>query len=453
MVYNSLRIKIIIRVVLISLSVFLILFGYQIMHYVLTPSVILLLVIFQISELIYTIEKYFRNYNTLLRSIKYHDFTSSLIISPKDKILKEQKAVVDEISQAFQDVRIEKENHYLYLNTLVEHLNTGIISFDGTEKINIINTAAKKTLGIEYIQNLASLKQINVHFYNTIKEIKPGERKTVQFTCKTDVCHLLLRCTSINMQSTDYKLISFQNIKQELDIKEQESWHKLIRILNHEVMNSMTPIVSLSRELNDTFFDESGNKVPIKKISNEDFEDIYLSAKTIEKRSLSLLNFVKTYRSFAALPKPDLRTIELSDIISGISKLLQSKIAKKGITFIQSKQTEPTTVLADRDLMEQVLINLMLNAIEAVQEKPEAKIWLEYGKENNYVFIRIKDNGKGIPAEYIDKVFVPFFTTKKKGSGIGLSLSKQILLAHKGNITVSSSAGKGTAITVKIPKE
>ena len=450
--YNSLRIKIVIRILLISLSVFLILFGFQVMHYVLTPSVIILLAVFQIIELIYTIEKYFNNYNSLLRSIKYQDFTSTSIISPKDKILKEQKAVINEIIKSFQDVRIEKENHYHYLITLVEHLNAGIICFDGPGKINIINTAAKKTLGIEHIKNLRSLKHVDAHFYETIKDIKPGERKTLQTVHNKEACQLLVRCTNFMLQAEVYKLVSFQNIKQELDIKEQESWYKLIRILNHEVMNSMTPIVSLSKELNDTFFDETGEKVPIQNISDENFEDIYLSTKTIEKRSLALLNFVKSYRSFTNLPKPNLKKIQIKGVLQGVIDLLDNKLSENNIKLIKKTYTQDMEILADKDMLEQVLINLIINAIEAVQKQTNPSISISYIRENSYNLIKIEDNGEGISAEYIDKIFVPFFTTKKKGSGIGLSLSKQIILAHNGNITVNSVLGSGTAITIKIPR-
>lgn len=452
MVYNSLRIKIIIRVLLISLSIFIIVLGYQVMHYILTPAVLIIIVLLQIIELIYMIEKYFNNYNSLLRSIKYQDFTSTSIISPKGKILKEQKTVINEIVKSFQDVRIEKENHYHYLITLVEHLNAGIICFDGSEKINIINTSAKKTLGIEHIKNLASLKHVDPHFYETIKNINPGERKTLQTECNNEACQLLIRCTDFVMQAEAYKLVSFQNIKQELDIKEQESWYKLIRILNHEVMNSMTPIVSLSKELNDTFFDESGGKVPIENISKDDFEDIYLSTKTIEKRSLALLNFVKSYRSFTNLPKPNLKKIQINDVLQGVINLLDSKLKENNIKLIKNTDTQYMLIFADKDMLEQVLINLFLNAIEAVQEKANPLISISFAKENTCNLIKIEDNGEGISTEYIDKIFVPFFTTKKKGSGIGLSLSKQIILAHNGNITVNSSLGKGTVILIKLPE-
>jgi len=449
--YNSLRFSIIIRVLIITVSLFIIIFGYTVLKYIVTPSVFIIIVLFQIIELIYVIEKYFNKYNFLLRSIKHKDFTSTSLILPKDKILKEQKEVIAEIIDSFQNVRIEKENHYNYLITLVEHLNTGIVCFNESEKINLINTSAKKILGIENIQSLSSLKHINTHLYENFKNIKSGEGKTLKTICNNEACHLLIRNTDFVMRKKFYKLVSLQNIKQELDIKEQESWYKLIRILNHEVMNSMTPIVSLSKELNDTFFSESGEKVPIQNISDSDFEDIYLSTKTIEKRSQSLLNFVKSYRSFTSLPKPDLKEVLLNDIIIGVIKLLESKIRESGIQLIQYQPNSKFTIIVDKDMLEQVLINLLLNAIEAVNTQNNPKIIIDYGTENNEIFINIKDNGEGISAEYIDKIFVPFFTTKKKGSGIGLSLSKQIMIAHKGNIIVNSTIGKGSTCIIKIP--
>ncbi len=451
MVYNSLRLKIVVRIILISLTIFLIIAGYFVMDYVLTPSVLIIVAVIQIMELIYTIEKYFNNYNKLLQSVKYKDFTSSILNTPEDKILKEQKAVITEIIDAFQDVRIEKENHYHYLTTLVEHLETGIISYSKNGAVNLINTAAKNLLGLKHIKNLSSLKNVDIKLYESIIHLKSGEQKTIQTICNKEVCQLLLRSTAFVMQNKSYKLVSFQNIKTELDLKEQESWHKLIRILNHEVMNSLTPVVTLSKELNDTFFDKNGNKIPISNLPDEDFEDIYLSTKTIEKRSRGLLNFIKSYRNFTKLPEPKLQKTLIKELIESTVNLLNSELNKANVQITINRSSKDIFTQIDKELMEQVLINLILNAKEALNDVSNPQIKIEYHTDNQFVNISIHDNGKGISKEHIDKIFVPFFTTKRKGSGIGLSLSKQIVLAHKGKIVLSSALGKGTVVKIKLP--
>jgi len=451
MVYKGLRIKIALRIVFISLTIFLIIAGYSVMHYILTPSVLIVVVFIQFAELIYTIEQYFNNYNKLLQSIKYKDFTTNILNTSNDKILKEQKAVITEIIEAFQDVRIEKESHYHYLSTLLEHLDTGIISFSENGDVHLTNTAAKKLLGIQHIKNLSSLKSIDHKLYDNIIKLKTGEQKIIQTVCSHEICQLLLRSTAFKMQNKAYKLVSFQNIKTELDLKEQESWHKLIRILNHEVMNSLTPVVTLSKELNDTLFDENGGKISINSLSDEDFEDIYLSTKTIEKRSRGLLNFIKSYRNFTKLPEPKLQKTSIKELISGTIALLNSDLEKAKIQITITQTSKNVFALIDKELMEQVLINLILNAKEALSKTENPQIKIIYGLDNQFAFMKIRDNGKGISKEHIDKIFVPFFTTKRKGSGIGLSLSKQIVLAHHGKITISSVLGKGTEITVKLP--
>jgi signal transduction histidine kinase len=235
-----------------------------------------------------------------------------------------------------------------------------------------------------------------------------------------------------------------------LEYQELESWQKLIRVLTHEIMNSVTPISSLSNAINDTFNETNGKKTELQKISDDDFEDIISSLKTIENRSKGLLKFVSSYKQLTKIPKPDIKEVNLTELVNHCHTLLKQKFKELNIHFTFNNSKEEFNCFADYDLIEQVMINLLLNAIDAVknQEKPQITVGIK--NELNKYKINIKDNGKGIEPEEIEKIFIPFYTTKKEGSGIGLSLSRQIMRLHKGNIQVNSEQGKGTEFVLEI---
>ena len=250
--------------------------------------------------------------------------------------------------------------------------------------------------------------------------------------------------TEFKIQENTIKLISLKNITSELNYQELESWQKLIRVLTHEIMNSVTPISSLSNAINETIQENNESRHELAQISDDDFEDIVSSLKTIETRSKGLLRFVSSYKQLTRIPTPDFKLVNLIELLNHCKTLLNQKIKKLNINFSLTAQADSIKSFVDYDLIEQVVINLLINAIDAVAANINPQIQICVKTTESKTKIIIKDNGKGIKAEDLDKIFIPFYTSKKQGSGIGLSLSRQIMRLHKGNIYVNSAPKKGS---------
>jgi len=449
MVYKYFRIKVAVRILITGIMMFFLVFSMYHDKWYLTSIAALVITIGLMIELIYFVEKYNRTLNKLLLSIKYKDFAKSFTSGKEDNISQEQKNAFNEIIEAFQNVRIEKESHYEYLQALIEHMTVGIICLKGHDKVYLVNTAAKNILNINLLNKIDTIKRVDIDLYQTFKEIKTSEKKIVKTTINNEMVQLLAWCTELKIKDTTFKIISFQNIKNELDQQELESWQKLIRILNHEIMNTVTPISSLSTEINMMLEDNAGNRKDLNEIAQDDMEDIYQGLKTIERRSKGLLKFVKTYKNIARLPKPNFVQLNIEDLFTTMTTLLEPELKKEKIKFTLANEPD-LWINADKEMMEQTLINLILNAKDAVKGRENPAIELNAFPTNNNINIEIIDNGHGIDKEHADNIFVPFFTTKKTGSGIGLSLAKQIIILHGGAINIKSGVSEGTVVGLRL---
>jgi signal transduction histidine kinase len=251
------------------------------------------------------------------------------------------------------------------------------------------------------------------------------------------------------MRGEDYTLVAFQDIHAELEEKEIESWQKLIRVLTHEIMNSITPISSLASTVNTMLIDDNGEKPLIRELDESDVESIKQALDTVQNRSQGLLNFVDIYRNLTRIPKPNFRYFPISECFDRVEQLLKPKIESHNIVCSRKVFPQDLMLTADPDLLDQVIINLVLNSIDAVKNAVNSKISLvAYSNQNNKITIEVQDNGTGIKQDIIDKIFFPFFTSKENGSGIGLSLSRQIMHLHKGSIWVKSKPGEGSVFTL-----
>ena len=395
-----------------------------------------LLVVGLIMELIRFHERSKRVLREFLHSINQEDFSSLSTIDENDKELQDAYQL---ILDKFRILRIEKENHYHYLQRVIEHVDTALICLDNDQKIELINRSAKELLQIPEIKDLRALEKVDNKLVSLIREIGSGQREMIRLIRHGKILNLSVRATEFA-----------QDIKHELDEQEVDSWQKLVRVLTHEIMNSTIPITNMVAFARDFLVDEEGKPKIIPGLSKEEINDLVESLSTAESRSKGLVNFVKTTKSLTRIPEPFFREVKLKNLFARLTELFKRELeqARIRLTFVQE---QPDLVLmADLELIEQVLINLIRNAIEALKDTIDPVIELS-AIQNTEVGIKIsiRDNGSGIDIENLDQIFVPFYSTKKEGTGIGLSLSRQIMKAHKGRIEVESEKGAGTFVTLE----
>ena len=402
----------------------------------------------QIILLIYYVNKTNRDLLLFLQSFEFKDDT--LTFNKKKKL--PFKALYDEfnrIIESFRSIKLEKEMEHQYFQYSIKHVDTGLISFDSNGKVEVLNEAAKRLLELEYLQNIHALDRVKPGLKQQCMDLTPGRQDMVKLVRKHEILSLSLRAAEFKMQEKHIKLISFQNIKTELDEQELDSWQKLIRVLTHEIINSVSPITLLSSTLVKIFEDEG--KAKRKADLNEDEINNTLSGlQAINKRSKGLSKFVESYKSLTKIPEPVIKEVEIRDLFKQIYVLMQKESESLGIKMEFDIKPPNLKVHVDEKLMEQVLINLIKNAIEAGRSTEELVIQAIAYEELGKVKIEIEDNGPGIPGEVIDNIFVPFYTTKKEGSGIGLSLSKQVLRKHGGNLEVISTEGEGATFIITL---
>jgi nitrogen fixation/metabolism regulation signal transduction histidine kinase len=404
-------------------------------------------VVYQIYRLIYYIEKSNRNLIRFLEAIRYADFSQSFSDSRTGEDFRELNDALSGIFRDFQRYRTEKEEQYRYLQTVVRHVGIGLLVFLPDGSVDLTNRAAKRLLQFRRLNSIDSLKAISAELVNSMYGLKPGDKALVKIDRPGEPLQLAIHATEFRMRGEIFKLVSLQNIRSELEEREMEAWQKMIRILTHEIMNSITPISSLTATVKDLVgtLGTGASGTRSRPADAEIMIDITAALKTIQKRSQGLQHFVSAYRNLTLIPKPKFEIFSIREMFGRIEKLMQSKMSKSSIRFIADVDPESLELTADPELVEQVLINLLNNAIDAVNRssRPAIEMKARIGANGNPQ-IQIIDNGSGIIKEAREKLFVPFFTTKKKGSGIGLSLSRQIMRLHNGTIRVESESGQGS---------
>lgn len=409
-------------------------------------GILSLMLIGQMVELFHFVSNTNRKLTKFLESIKYQDFTSGFNTDHRlGRSFRDLNVSFNAVLEAFRKARSEKEEHWQYLNTIVQQVRTGIISFDADGKVELINSNARKIIGINPVNHLDEIKHRNQQLWESLTSVEPGKG----LLYKSADYQLSIQATELRVRGNAIKLITLQNIQSELQRQEVEAWQNLTRVLRHEIMNSITPISSLTstlREILDLDMSRNGDHFELKE---EGATDLREGLFTIENRSKGLIKFIDAYREYTSLPAPKLKTIRLKDHIDKIARLLHRELDKPNISFYSSCESEYLTLQADEEMIEQVLINLIKNAIEAIDNQPNGKIFLRGKFSESAVIVEVEDNGPGIIPEAMSKIFVPFFTTKKTGSGIGLSLSRQILQMHHGSLTVESEPGIKTLFLLK----
>lgn len=442
---KQIPLKIIIRTLLLLGVSFGIVYFFNQKYYL--PAVALIIVLaFLINEIIRFQKKIYREVSNFFESVNYKDFSRRFDEKNASLDIKDLRKGFNSVNNAFIVMSREKEVHYQYLQKMLELVNTGIIAYETEEgEILWINEAFKYLLEIPYLKSIHSLKKRNEILYNEIINLNPGEAKVVNLNPENEGMKLLVSATIFYTDQKPFKLIAFQNISNAIDVNESEAWKKLLSVMTHEIMNSVAPISSLAGTLKKRL----DAYVSDQQLDSSATDDLLLGISTIQARSEGLLKFADTYRKLNKITLPDISTFYVRKLFENIFNLMNPGLEKKSILMDVVLKDPAIRLSADFTLIEQVLINLIINAMDALKETPDGQIILSAWEEKpGKIIISILDNGKGMERDVIEKIFIPFFTTKKTGSGIGLSLCKQIMLAHKGFIRVKSEIGKGTNFTL-----
>ncbi|MBK7428445.1 MAG: HAMP domain-containing histidine kinase [Saprospiraceae bacterium] len=383
--------------------------------------------------------------NQFLDSVQYRDFSRHFDERHAPEELKPLRKGFNQINSAFKVISKEKETQYLYLAKILELVDTGILSYELVSgEVIWMNESLKSILGIPYLKSIQSLNQRDHELYNEVISLKTGDSKIVSITKDFQTRKLVLSMTAFHTDDKVFRLVAFQNVNEALDETESLAWQKLLSVMTHEIMNSVAPISSLANTL----------KLRVAEMSAESesvaLEDIELGIDTIRRRSEGLMRFSQVYRNLNKIASANLQQIPVRVLLENVKQLMSPTLNSKNIQLDIQQQDQKLQLEADTNLIEQVLINLLVNAIEAVRDVSDPKIIISATLGNhNKVIIKVADNGSGMAPELLDKIFVPFFSTKKSGSGIGLSLCKQIMLLHRGQILVQSVEGKGSVFTLQ----
>lgn len=446
MSFKNIEWRILLRVLLLFVTItatsMLLVKGWYVYLVIMVP-----IIIYQLVDFYKFNRKAHDELDQFVESVHYRDFSRYFDVKRAPVELQPLRKGFNEINSTFKVISKEKETQYQYLQKILELIDTGILMYKEDDgDVVWMNEALKRMLQLPYLKTIHSLQKRDEDLYQQVSILKPGDSKIATAHLEKSPFKVLLSATAFQTDGFKYKLVAFQNVNEALDETESKAWQKLLSVMTHEIMNSIAPISSLAATLKNRLQESANNPGQ----DPGSLDDLELGIDTIKRRSEGLLKFAETYRNLNKITTPNLKRIYVRDLFENLHQLMQPTLDQKNIELEIILKDPDLMFEADTNLVEQVLINLVVNAMEAVKDRPEPRILLSgYLASNRKTVIKVGDNGIGMPEELLDKIFIPFFSTKKSGSGIGLSLCKQIMMLHKGQIQVHSVEGEGTAFMLQ----
>jgi two-component system, NtrC family, nitrogen regulation sensor histidine kinase NtrY len=448
MVFKQFRFNIVLRVLMLTLTC-LALFVTLNSAFTFTPVLVAGLIIYQVWSMIRYVDRTNRELASFLESIRYSEFTRSFQLNEMGSSFDELNAAFNDVMKDFQQVRSEREEHFHYLQSIVQNIDISIIAYQRDGTVEMVNPAAKKLFQVNTLRNINKLRYLSDALADTLLNVSPGENRLVKVQDEDDVLQLAIYATEFKVKDKVILLCTVKNIQNVLEEQETAAWQKLIRVLTHEIMNSIAPISSLSSTVESMLKQFTTGEKETPDLDFNTIREIQGALQTINKRSTGLMTFVETYRSLTKIPEPNFSVVRMKELLSNVHMLMKKDVAEKNVEIAFSVEPESIEVQIDEQMIEQVLINLVKNSLQALDGSTNGKIHVRgfYNKRGRPT-IQVIDNGQGILQDVIDKIFIPFFTTKRSGSGIGLSLSRQILRLHGGTITAQSKPNEETIFTM-----
>lgn len=439
--------KLILRTILIPITFAL--FGWlYIYHYNLFCWLLIPVIFYQLYDIFNYQKKIYTELEQFKEAILYRDFSRHFDVKRAPAELRPLREAFNSISDSFKESAKEKETQYQYLQQILAIVETGILSYElSGGNIVWMNEAIRNMLNIPPLKNISGLEKRNKALFDEIVAIPVGDNKLIPLQPAKSQSKILLSATAFQINHQQFKLVTFQNISEAIEETEADAWSRLLRVMTHEIMNSIAPISSLANTLKTLVEESMQNGEPQPSYC----QDMQIGIDTIRKRSEALLKFADTYRNLNKITTLNLQKIYVRDLFESQSNLMAPTLSQRNIELEIILKDPSVQIEADSSLLEQVLINLIVNAIEAVKDNEEPRIILSAEMDGHKkCIIKVNDNGSGIPADILDKIFIPFFSTRKTGSGIGLNLCKQIMMLHKGNIHVNSIKGVGTSFILTL---
>ena len=437
MVSKSIYWQLIFRIILLSITAIGMAFFYFQESYILSGFLLIILVL-QTYFLIQYINQTNRKIAYFFDAIKNEDFTLRFPEKLSVKSLEELNHSLNMLNAMIQDIHLKKQAQEQYYQEIIKQADIGILTFNKKGHILFANRKIEELFDYTPLNHIKQLSQVDAKLYALFAELKPFERKLIQLTNEREKQQIALKSTTTTMNNEELILVVAQDIHQELDEKETDSWVRLIRVLTHEIMNTITPITSISESVL-KYYQTNKGLIPLEEFTEDHIKNTAKGLEVIKEQGGDLMEFVQSYRSFLSLPKPDKSLVSASKLLDKIKILMSQENQNHLISFDIDIKPNDLELFIDEKQISQILINLTKNAFQSLDNQEGGAIKITAGiSKANKKYISVWDNGPGIPPELIEEIFVPFFTTKNTGTGIGLSLSKQIMHLHGGSMSVIS---------------
>jgi len=384
-----------------------------------------------------------------LVTVKYDDVSQGFYRENAPESFRQLGQAMEEVVAGLRKAKTDKEEQATYMRVLVQHIPVAVVALQDDGSISLYNNAARRLFGLSDIRELEQLRSFDQGLAEAIGTLEPGGERLVRVVQDNGLLQLNISATSLKLRGQAEKIVSIQDIQGQLENQEMEAWQNLIRVLTHEIMNSVTPITSLAQTASETVF-ELMNDLPHENPMREDLQDTFDALDTVGRRGAGLMRFVESYRSLTRLPKAKIRIFRLEGFLQRVETLLGDSFRQKEVEFHTRVEPESLELSGDPELLEQAVINLLKNALDAVADvqNPEVSLTAQLGKKG-HIIIAVTDNGPGMDEEILNNIFVPFFTTKRHGTGVGMSLVRQIMRLHRGQVGISSETGSGTKIRLR----
>lgn len=450
MAFSNFRLNVVARALLFVICVSIAVWGWRNEHWLVTPLVAAFLAMLLVVELIRYVERTSRELTGFLVAVTHQDYSVPIPMQHKGRVFETLERAYRVLTAEFRRLNLQKAANHQYLEAVVEHVGVALISLDEDGNVTMANEPARRLFGTQLLSR-RSFARFDERLPDIMARLGDGDRDLLEVRRGDDTLQLVLYCTCFTLLDQRHKLVSFQNIRDELEKREIESWQKLIRVLTHEIMNSVTPIISLSKLIQETLAAGGGDGADAPALTVDARSDLMRSANAVHSRSSGLLDFVKAYRSFATVPVPVFTDFMVLPLLERVRTLMTEALSGQHVSM--EVECEGGLIIhADPRQVEQVLINLMRNAIEVLGETPHAQVVLRAARsDNGRLLIQVIDNGPGIEPAHLDNIFVPFFTTKRGGTGVGLSISRQLVQANRGFISVQPGKHGGSVFTLSFP--